>query len=213
MIKSIALFLFVIIIDNCAYSQSNFEMWHKISPEIRLNFEDSPFEIRWRPVDYLVTPDIHFGRTDIMIGVNFWKFKLFSYSKFDEIDRMWTGARLDFSLNMFKDKLFINLDQRYFFGLNEKSSDQVYLVDMITFKVAKKIQMGVLSYGQWDADKDINAGLLSIGPAVNIILPYNFNFLVTTGKDVFHEERYVSIYRLGYKILWKNQNKPIDFGI
>lgn len=213
MIKKIAGFLILIFSGNYCHSQSDFEMWHKISPEIRLNFEDLPFEIRWRPVDYLITPDIHFGRTDIMIGVNFWKFKIFSYSKFDELERMWTGARLDFSLNMFKDKLLINLDQRYFFGLNEKSSDQIFLVDMITYKITNKLHLGVLSYGQWDRYKDIKAGILSIGPVINIILPHNFNLLITSGKDVFHENRYLSIYRLGYKIFWKNQNKPIDFGI
>jgi hypothetical protein len=164
-------------------------------------------------VDYLITPDVKYGRTDIMIGVGFWKFKLFNYSKFDEKGRMWTGARFDFTLNFFNKKLLINLDQRYFFGLNDKSSDQVYLVDLVTYRIAKKVQLGVLSYGQWDTDKDVDAGLLSIGPVIDISLPANFNFLVTTGKEVFHEGRYISIIRLGYRILWVNQNKPIDFGI
>ncbi len=213
MTKTITVFLILLFNCNYSFSQNDFVMWHKISPEIRLNFENAPFEIRWRPVDYLITPDVSYGRMDIMIGISFWKFKLFSYSKFDEKERMWTGARLDFSLNLFNKKLLINLDQRYFFGLNDKSSDQIYLVDLITYQITKKIQLGVLGYGQWDTDKDINVGLLSIGPAINIILPYNFNILLTSGKEVFHEGRYFSIYRLGYKILWKNQNKPIDFGI
>ncbi len=213
MIKTIALPLIIIININYAIAQSNFVMWHKLSPEIRLNFEDLPFEIRWRPVDYLITPDVSFGRTDIMVGLNLWKFKVFSYSKFDEFGRSWTGARLDFGLNLFNKKLLINLDERYFFGLNDKSSDQIYLVDFILFQLTKNIQLGVLSYGQWNTDQDIKDGLFSIGPAINIILPLNFNILITPGKDVFHEESYITIYRLGYKIFWKNQNKPIDFGI
>jgi hypothetical protein len=213
MTRIIAVLLILIFSSNYSNSQSNFAMWYKLSPEIRLNFEDRPFEIRWRPVDYLITPDVKYGRTDIMIGVNFWKFKLFSYSKFDELGRSWTGARLDFSLIIFNKKLLINLDQRYFFGLNKKTSDQIYLVDMITYNITKKIQFGVMSYGQWDTDKDVDAGLLSIGPVVNFILPANFNILVTTGREVFHDGRYITIIRLGYKIFWKDQNKPIDFGI
>jgi len=213
MTRIIAVLLILIFSRNFSYSQSNFAMWYKLSPEIRLNFEDKPFEIRWRPVDYLITPDVKYGRTDIMVGVKFWNFKLFSYSKFDELGRSWTGARLDFSLILFNKKLLINLDQRYFFGLNNKTSDQIYLVDLITYRIAKKVQLGVLGYGQWDTDKEITDGLLSIGPAIDVTLPANFNILVTTGREVFHDGRYFSIIRLGYKIFIKNQNKPIDFGI
>jgi len=213
MTKAVVVFLILISSINISFSQSDFVMWYKLSPEIRMNFEGSPFEIRWRPVDYLITPGIKYGRTDIMLGVKIWNFKFFSYSKFDELGRSWTGDRLDFSLNLFNKKLLINLDQRYFFGLNDKSSDQIYLVDMIAFKITKNIQLGVLSYGQWDTDKDIDAGLLSIGPLIDITLPAKFNLLITTGKEIFHEGRYISIIRLGYKIYWKNQNKPIDFGI
>lgn len=213
MAKAITLILILIICKNISFSQSNFEMWYKLSPEIRLNFKDSPFEIRWRPVDYLITPDVSYGRTDIMLGVKLGSFKIFSYSKFDEKGRMWTGARLDFSLNILNKKLLINLDQRYFFGLNEKSSDQIYLVDLITYRIAKKIQLGILSYGQWDTDKAASDGLLSIGPAIDITLPANFNLLLTTGREVYHDGRYFSIIRLGYRILWINQNKPIDFGV
>jgi hypothetical protein len=213
MTRIITVLLIFIFSRNFSYSQSNFAMWYKLSPEIRLNFEDRPFEIRWRLVDYLITPDTKYGRTDIMVGVKFWNFKLFSYSKFDELGRSWTGARLDFSLNLFNKKLLINLDQRYFFGLNAKTSDQIYLVDMFTYNISKKIQLGVMTYGQWDTNKAADDGLLSVGPLIIIGLPANFNILITSGREVFHDGRYITIINLGYKIFIKDQNKPIDFGI
>ncbi len=211
--KTIAVLLILVLFSNKAFSQNDFVMWYKLSPEIRLNIEDTPFEFRWRPVDYLIAPTIKYGRTDIMLGVNFWKFKFFSYSKFDELERMWTGARLDLNLKMFNKKLSIHIQERYLWGLNEKTIDQFYLVDFIMYKITKNIEFGVLSYGQWYVNQDINEGLFSVGPIIKIYLPYNFSFFLTSGKELFHKERYISIIRLGYKIFLINQNKPIDFGV
>ncbi len=211
--KTIAVLLILISISQYSFSQDEFVMWTKLSPEIRLNLEDTPFEFRWRPVDYLITPTISYGRTDIMLGVNFWKFKIFSYSKFDELERMWTGARLDLNLSTFNKKLLIHIQERYFWGLNEKTSDQFYLVDFIMYKITKNFHFGVLSYGQWYVNQDIEDGLLSVGPVININLPFKFNVLITSGKELFHGGRHITIFRLGYKIFWKNQNKYIDFGI
>ena len=122
--KIINVLLFIIFIYNYSFSQNDFVMWNKLSPEIRLNIEEKPFEFRWRPVDYFLSRDIKYGRTDIMLGVNLWKFKIFSYSKFDERERMWTGARLDFNHSFLDKKLLIHIQERYYFGLNEKSLDQ-----------------------------------------------------------------------------------------
>ena len=211
--KTIIVFLILILNTSYSFSQIDFVMWTKLSTEIRLNFEASPIELRWRPVDYLYSPEIEYGRTDIMLGVKFGAFKIFSYSKFDELGRMWTGVRLDLNLSLFKNKLLINIQERYFFGLNDLSLDQFYYVDFIMYRITKKIYSGVLRYGQWYVDRDINEGLFSVGPVINIILPFKFNLLVTSGREIFHKDRYITIFRLGYKILWKNKNKPINFEI
>lgn len=213
LMRAIATLLIFLFGCKNTFSQNDFVMWTKLSPEIRLNIEDTPFEFRWRPVDYLITPKVRYGRTDIMLGLNLWKFKIFNYSKFDEFERMWTGARLDLNLSMFNKKLSIHIQERYLWGLNEKTTDQYYLVDFIMYKITKKIHFGVLSYGQWYITQEINDGLFSVGPVINIILPFKFNVLITSGKELFHEGRYITIFRLGYKIFWKNQNKYIDFGI
>lgn len=211
--KTVALLLYLFISNFDASSQNDFVMWHKLSPEVRLNIEDTPLEFRWRVVDYLITPKIQYGRTDIMLGVNLWKFKLFNYSKFDERDRMWTGARLDFNFSLFNKKLLFHIQERYFWGLNDKSLDQAYVVDFIMYKITPKIHFGALCYGQWNVDQPIDKGFFMYGPVINIILPFNFNLLITSGKEIYQEGRYLTIYRLGYRIFWKNQNKPIDFGI
>ena len=211
--KTTIAILILVFIDSYSFSQDNFVMWNKISPEIRLNFENNPFEFRWRPVDYFLAPNIKYGRTDIMLGVKFGAFKIFNYSKFDEFGRIWTGVRFDLNLSMFDNKLLINIQERYFFGLNKKSFDQFYYIDFIMYRITKKIYLGVLKYGQWYVDRAITDGLFMIGPIINIILPHNFNLLVTSGNEIFHEGRYITIFRLGYRILWKNQNKPINFEI
>ena len=75
MTKTITVLLIIVFSGKYSFSQEDFVMWNKLSPEIRLNIEDTPLELRWRPVDYLITPDLEYGRTDIMLGLKLWKFK------------------------------------------------------------------------------------------------------------------------------------------
>jgi hypothetical protein len=77
----------------------------------------------------------------------------------------------------------------------------------------KRIHLGMLSYGQWYIKQDIEDGLLSVEPIIKIVLPYRFNILVIIRKELFHKGRYISIFRLGYRIFVRDQNKPINFGI
>ena len=212
---SFCLFLLV----NSANSQEEFEMWYKLSPEIRLNIRNTPWEFRWRPDDHIIFPshykDLlpsgrnHIARTDIMIGANIWKFKLFSYSKFDDLGRMFTGARLDFNTALFKKKLLINIQERLFFGLNEDSDNHYYLIQFIRYRVAKKIQAGILSYGKFEYALPLEGDEERIpftdnhwfmGPTANFVLPANFNIHIAVTKSIFHERTYMTFIRLGYKI-------------
>ena len=205
-------------------AQDEFEMWYKLSPEIRLNIEKTPLEFRWRPDDHIILPNYytqyicknHIGRTDVMIGANIWKFKLFSYSKFDDLGGIWTGARLDFNTSLFNKKLLINIQERLFFGVNEKSDNHYYLIQFIRYKVAKKIQAGVLSYGKWKFAWPLETGEEKIlfntqnwfiGPSVNFGLPYNFNLHLALTTDIFHNNIYMTFIRLGYRIKIKSK-KP-----
>ncbi len=214
--KLFTLSFIIFIFINTANSQEEFEMWYKLSPEIRLNIKNTPFEFRLRPDDHIILPQINIGRTDIMLGVNLWKFKLFSYSKFDFSGKMWTGARFDFNTSLFNKKLLINIQERIFFGLNEESANHYYLIQYIRYKVAKKIQAGILSYGKWkyawpyETDEEkipFNSQYWFMGPSVNFVLPVNFNLHVALTKSIHHERTYMTFIRLGYRINIEGNNR------
>ncbi len=206
------------ILTNTAKSQEGFEMWYKLSPEIRLNKKGTPWELRWRPVDHIILPKYYnqylgngrndFGRTDIMLGVNIERFKLFSYSKFDELGRSWTGIRFDYNTSFFNRKLLLNIQERLFFGLNESSENHYYLVQYIRYRIGKKVQAGILSYGKWPFSKPFNEGNWFVGPSFYMGLPYNFSLHLALSKDILNDNIYMSFFRIGYRIkLKKKQTK------
>ena len=197
--------VFFILISIPAFSQNNVEMWYKLSPEIRLNFEDSPWEFRWRPDDHIFLPGFNVARTDIMIGANIWKFKIFSYSKFDALKGYWTGVRFDFNTDFFNKRLLINIQERFFFGLNQNSENHYYLIQYVRYAVTKNIHTGVLMYGKWNIIEPFNEGHWFIGPSVYFGLPYNFNLHLVVTKDIHYREVYMTYIRLGFKIKWKKK--------
>ena len=203
--KKILIVIFVVI--SFSVSAQDTEIWIKNSPEIRINFENTPFEIRWRPIDQMIMPDHYFGkhsliRTDLMFGVNVWKFKYFNYLKFDEFKRFWAGARLDLNLDFFQKKVLLNLQTRYFLGVNDISDRHYYLVEYLRYAVTPKIHLGVLSYGKWKTDKYFNQGEWFIGTSAQFVLPYNLSFHAAFAKQIFTTNVYMLFVRVGYRIKW-----------
>ncbi len=197
-------FAFIVVIFASVDSQAQTELWIKNSPEIRMNIDSTPFEIRWRPIDQMIMPDHYFGkhsliRTDLMLGVNIWKFKVFNYTKYDEFNRFWTGARLDLNLDFFNKKLFLNIQGRYFFGLNDDSQDHYYHVLYPRYAVTKKMQVGILSYGKAKTSKDFWDSDWFIGPSFAYKLPYNFSFMTVLAKNVLNTDVNMLFFRIGYK--------------
>lgn len=170
-----------------------------------MNISNTPLEFRWRPIDQMIMPDHYFGkhsliRTDLMIGANIWRLKIFSYSKYDEFNRFWTGARLDLNLDFFNKKFLLNLQSRYFFGLNEDSEDHYYIVQYPRYLITPKIHLGVLSYGKFPVDTPFNQGNWFIGPSFYWKLPYNFNVHFALTKDIFHTNINMLFLRWGYRL-------------
>jgi len=199
------LVLIFLLISVSSFAQTDYELWVKNSPEIRLNFKDAPFEIRWRPVDQMIMPDHYFGkhslvRTDLMLGVNVWKFKIFNYTKFDEFKRLWTGIRLDLNLDFFNKKLMINIQERYFWGLNTSSKNHYYLVQYPRYAVTDKVHLGALCYGKWDTDEQFNEGEWFMGPSFYYVFPYNFSLHLALTTNIFNTKQNMLFVRLGYKI-------------
>ncbi|GEM_PF-1907851 len=214
-IKILILYFGLVFTLNNAKAQNDDEIWYKISTEIALNFEKNPFEIRWRPDDHIFLPKKYLAkfddknnaaRTDFMIGVNFWKFKLFNYSKFDEFGEMWTGIRFDYNFDLFNKKLLFNIQERYFWRLTKRADEHYYLIQFIRYAIFKSFQAGVLSYGKWNPDKDFDKGIWFIGPTVNFDFPHHFSLNLAMTRDIFFSSaRYMAYLKVGYKIRWKRK--------
>ena len=102
-------------------------------------------------------------------------------------------------------KLLINIQEQYFFGLNEESLQHYYLVQYIRYKIGKIIQTGILSYGKWKTEEPFNQGHCFIGPSIDIKLSYNFNLHTAVTKDVLQNGTCMTYIRLGYRVLWKQK--------
>ncbi|MBN2892931.1 MAG: hypothetical protein JXL97_13775 [Bacteroidales bacterium] len=180
------------------------EIWIKNSPEIRMNIQNTPLEVRWRPIDQMIMPDHYFGkhslvRTDIMFGLTLDKIKIFNYTKFDEFDRFWTGVRFDVNLDFFDRKFLVNIQERFFWGLNDDSDNHYYLVQYLRYGVTPKIHLGILSYGKWRLDRPFDQGEWFVGPSAEFRLPYNFSFHTAFTKQIFTTNVYMWFVRIGYR--------------
>jgi hypothetical protein len=223
LINKILIVLFLIAYLTKANAQKDtVEMWVNISPELKIGFEDRIWEIRFRPDDHIFLPSKYVptanqAKMELMLGFNFWKFKLFSHSKYDQAGNLWTGLRFDFNFEMFDKKLLFNLQERYFFGLFEnkkqtKPKDHYYLIQYIRYKIAKKSVFGVLGFGKWNANRPFNTGNWFIGPSLAIEDPSSLGIQLAFTKDVFNKP-YMTYLRLSYSITFKNNSKPIDLEI
>lgn len=225
--KFFTILFLLFVLTQSSKAQEEMELWYKLSPEIRLNIEKTPWEFRWRPDDHIIFPrywkDLlpsgknHIARTDIMIGYNILHFKIFSYSKFDDLGRIFTGARLDFNTSLFQKKLLINIQERLFFGLNDDSDNHYYLIQFIRYTVTRKIHAGILSYGKFEftwpySDNEVKIPFTDnhwfMGPTALFVLPYNFNIHYAFTKSIFYKNTYMHFIRLGYRIRIKsNEHK------
>ena len=204
----------LVCIISFAQSWQNVEMWTKISPEIRMNIENSPWEFRLRPDDHIFMPEKYVtngsvARIDFMFGAKLWKFKLFSYTKYDQTGRFWTGARLDFDFAIFNQKLLFNFQERYFFGLNDQSDDHYYLIQYIRYKTSKMSAVGLLSFGTWDIGQDFESGYWFIGPSIEVAEESGLSIRLAVTKDIYHAPVYMTEVRVGYKFMVRDRSKPI----
>jgi len=200
------------------YSQDTTEMWVNISPELKINFEDRIWEIRFRPDDHIFLPSRYVAtgnqaKMELMLGVNLWKFKVFSHTKYDQSGAFWTGARFDINFEAFNKKLLFNIQERIFWGLNDKSKDHYYLIQYIRYKIAKKAVFGFLGFGKWNVGREFNTGNWFMGPSLAIEDPSSLGIQLAITKDVFHKPTYMTYLRISYSIKFKNQNKPIDLEV
>jgi len=210
-------FLFLGVFIYCTsfiQAQYSVEMWTKISTEIKMNIENSPWEFRLRPDDHIFLPTKYVpsgsqARIDFMIGYNLWKFKIFSYTKYDQNGGLWTGPRLDFNFELLSKKLLFNFQERYFFGLKDDSEDHYYLIQYIRYQTSEMSTLGILSYGKFKIDDNFKKGYWFIGPSFEVVEKSGMSLQLAFTKDIYHEFIYMTYIKLGYKFTLKDNSKPI----
>lgn len=215
---NIVCLLVFVVLPGLNAQEDTLEMWVNISPEIKIGFEERIWEIRFRPDDHIFLPAKYVkganqAKMELMLGFNFWKFKLFSHSKYDQNGALWIGARFDFNFGALKNKLLFNIQERYFFALNDKAKDHYYLIQYIRYKIGSNSLFGVLSFGKWATEKKFNTGNWFIGPSIAFEDPSGLGIQFAFTKDVFHKPTYMTFLRLSYQYNFKNRKKVITIDL
>tara|TARA_B110000027_G_C16121123_1_gene303023 strand:+ start:636 stop:1271 length:636 start_codon:yes stop_codon:yes gene_type:complete len=202
------LIVFVLIfITNFTYSQDigTDNLW-QLSPEITL--KTKKFEFRFRPQERIILNNeelnskITFGRTDLMAGFVYKKFKFFIYSRYDTRKQLYIGPRIDFNTTAFNKRLLIHGQYRIFRGLNSQSKDHQFIINLIEYDTnlssKKSINFGILgSYQQ----KFGSTALIFQGPMVHF--PFfleNVSFVLSYLKDFNSRSRYFTFFQMNIKL-------------
>lgn len=194
-------------LTNLLYSQEigTDYLW-QLSPEITLKAKK--FEFRFRPQERIILNNdkldsrTTFGRTDLMAGFSYKKFKFFVYSRYDTRKQLYIGPRIDFNTTAFNKKLLIHGQYRIFRGLNSISKDHQFIINLIEYDTnvnsKKSVNFGILgSYQQ----KFGNPALIFQGPMVHF--PFfidNVSFLLSYLKDFNSRSRYFTFFQMNIKL-------------
>lgn len=188
-----------------------------ITPELRMNFNKPPIEIRYRPLDYYAPWSIF--RTEIMAGGVFWKGKLkvFSHTRLDNgLDydntyarkfRSSTGVRIDFNHRVIiaKRPLLMNVQYRRFIPLNENSSHQYVFVQDNSYVLNDWIWPSLLGFmtakrANGTTSQDWGEPSWWLGPGVVIRFNKNLNTYLCYLPDILGRSKPYVFLRLQFKI-------------
>ena len=133
--------------------------------------------LKFRPFDYMLPSKTQ--RTDFLLGKRFGDLSLYGYWMFDNKDRTWIGARLDYGKKALDGKLRANLQLKYLHGLNEKTKDKIYFIPTIDYNIGS-FNVGIMGYGVKSAGKKL---LFFIGPSLSVKLTKNISTTIIGGKS------------------------------
>ena len=126
------------------------ELEKKFSLDI--NYARNDLILKLKAFDYTFSSKTQ--RIDFMAGRRFRSgvgdFRAFGYLKIDNKDRRWIGTRLDYSRKALGDRLLLELEMRFFQGLNGKSKNHFYVIPSAYFRLDKngRFMIGPSGYGR-----------------------------------------------------------------
>jgi hypothetical protein len=119
---------------------------------IDINYNRNDFMLKIKPIDYTFLTKTR--RIDLLAGKRFrsgiGEFKVFGYLKIDNKDRTWLGTRLNYGRKALGDRLLLDLELRFFQGLNGKSKNHVYVIPSAYYALDKngRFLIGASGYGK-----------------------------------------------------------------
>ncbi len=192
--RKIVLTLLLLLCVSFGFAQDA-DVWIRNIPEIRMEIGNSPFEVRYRPYDIGKDGLI---LTHFMAGAKFWKFKLFSFTKYADGNRLWTGLRFETNQDFFDKRFLVNLQARYFIGLNKKSKKHYMLVQFIRWKFSENVRIGAFGMGKWSPERSFNKGEWFVGPSAKFNAPQGFSLHTAIINNLFNSKEYMVFVGLGY---------------
>jgi len=133
--------------------------------------------LKFRPFDYTLPSKTQ--RVDFLLGKRFGDLSLYGYYMFDNKDRSWIGARLDYGKKALDGKLRANLQLRYLHGLNEKTKNKIYFIPMVNYNMGS-FNGGIMGYGVKSKGEKT---LFFIGPSLSAKLTKNISTIIAGAKS------------------------------
>jgi len=119
---------------------------------IELTYERHGLIFKLKPFDYTYLTKTQ--RVDFLAGKKFktgWgDLRAFAYLKIDNHNQSWLGTRVDFGRKALRERLNLDLELRFFQGLNGKSGNHFYVIPSAYYTLDKKgrFTIGPSGYGK-----------------------------------------------------------------
>ncbi len=119
---------------------------------LELTYERHGLILKLKPFDYTYLTKTQ--RVDFLAGkrfkANWGDIRAFAYLKIDNHNRSWLGSRLDFSKKALRERLSLDLELRFFQGLNGRSANHFYIIPYAYYTIDKKgrFTIGPSGYGK-----------------------------------------------------------------
>lgn len=153
----------------------------KMAVELVYNWKDYIF--RARPLDYLDPPALK--RVDVLLGRRFGNFSAYLYWKYNSEDEHFLGTRMDYVARGLNDRLRAVFQVRGFWGLNERSREHVYFINLWDYQIdqAGVWRPGLLGYGVKRIHGD---AVFFLGPVITTRLTEFLSFRISYGLDLLN---------------------------
>ena len=173
------------------------------SPEFQWAY--SRWEVRLRTLQYTqnTRTGAWTGRQDVMLG---WvspskHWRVFSYTQLDDAQRAWTGVRVDRNWQWPGSQLQLNLQYRFFVGLNQRSAPYQFGFGLLTYPLMPGLRAGAFGFAKdWWTPAKTGQDYAFLGPMLQAKWSDHIGTLTGLGRDLTGHYRYLLMLRLAVRL-------------